>query len=264
MIVPAECVLDGHHAVVADVLDLGGTRRDQQKRNRLLALLHQHLAGRGPQRLKLAASGIKSSAGHPSKMSIAASSSTRAPVSSRHTIRTAARHEPAPVARPIRARPATPARGPTRPRLWRCSAAASTPSLTAFASLTTERANRNGPTMDKGRSPLDLTRASTVRRRLPRRVGRINDARSPDICAASHEQPVRRGRVRTAVAPASFYVASGVTTGAEQRRAASRITPVQRAEVARRRLRPRQFHWTVGAHCRTAAWRWDSTSPSRC
>ena len=40
-------VLDGHHAVVADVLDLGRARRDEQERNRLLALLHEDLARGG-------------------------------------------------------------------------------------------------------------------------------------------------------------------------------------------------------------------------
>lgn len=38
---------DCHHAVGADVFDLGTTRRDQQERNSLVALLHQHLAGGG-------------------------------------------------------------------------------------------------------------------------------------------------------------------------------------------------------------------------
>ena len=42
---------DGHHAVAIDVPDLGSARRDEQEGNGLLALLHQHLAGGGPQRL---------------------------------------------------------------------------------------------------------------------------------------------------------------------------------------------------------------------
>ena len=45
------CLSDGHRAVGTDVLDFGGARRDQQERDSLLPLLHQHLAGRGAQRL---------------------------------------------------------------------------------------------------------------------------------------------------------------------------------------------------------------------
>ncbi len=46
--------------------------------------------------------------------------------------------------------------------------------------------------------------------------------------------------------PVAFYVASGVTTGAEQRRAAEALSLPGASRLARYRLWPRQFHRQVG------------------